>query len=973
MNLDVIELKPECVLYENIAVCNSSFLCSTNDDLVFLSLNIRSLRQNFDEFLCFMETMNTKPYVVVLSEIWITDEETSLYQLDGYSSFFACNNEYRSGGIVIFVSNVLTPLSHCKPKVRGADMCMVDVKLGPRQFKVIGIYRLHSVHKSVFIEDLDLFLGTILTDDLIVLGDFNINMHDDQFQNLCFSNTMAAYGLVPLIEIDTRVTHYSSTCIDQIFVRLKLVTTFLSCLVDSSITDHRVVIAKWKVNAKNFTSSEKRIKVTQYKQVSVALENFNWELIKKSNNPNFICNYIIQTLQSILNEATYTVTGNSRKLRPRSPWINGNLISLINFKNKLFLKMRRRPFDTSLKNRYKKFAAKVKVEVKKCKESYFNAKFKYTQGDIRKQWKAINELIGHKQEYNLNVIESDGVMISDPLVIANTFNNYFIESVSNLIDKLPKAHCASANTDLLPTLSGSSQIFEKFDMVSEEDIALIVKSLNNSRSKSFDSIPVRVIKENVSTLAPILGHLINSIFETGVFPNDLKRSVVIPIFKNGSKTCITNYRPISILPTLAKIVEKIMKQQIVEYLENMQFFFPSQFGFRSGLGTEDALEKLSSNIYTSLNTPGAIPGALFVDFSKAFDTVNHDILRSKLRAAGFSGTALDLLRSYLSERKQQVRISDALGDVLSVPNGVPQGSVLGPLLFLIYINDLCTNINLKGNAIVYADDFALTYSCSSLSLFREELEWDLGVLKCWLTDNQMSINVKKTKYMIFSPRNRKMLDQPVMYCGSDRHSSIVVDQVESFRYLGVTLDEHFSWRSHVTQLYKSLSPILRALYFIRKLCIPSVLWTVYHSLFLSKINYGIAFWGKANNCIIKCILKSHKASIKIITGRPKTYPTKQLFLESGLLDFENLYKYKVLKLFFKRSRGGGLYSDGLMYSTRFRVANRVNIPKINLSLFKQSFEYNAIVISNSLPRELRKNMQANFKQKSLFSYLRHLQ
>jgi hypothetical protein len=284
--------------------------------------------------------------------------------------------------------------------------------------------------------------------------------------------------------------------------------------------------------------------------------------------------------------------------------------------------------------------------------------------------------------------------------------------------------------------------------VDNEEMVATIKNLKNKKSTGFDNISVEFVKKVATIIAPVLVHVVNLSFMNGVFPEQLKTSTVVPIFKKAQSCKIDNIRPISLLSVFSKIIEKIMRKRLVQYLDRINFFSRRQFGFRQGLGTEDALLSVTDKIYSNFNTNKKTTG-LFIDFKTAFDLVDHSILLSKLEAAGIRGTGLCWFNSFLSNRVQKVKILDHMSEPLTVRAGVPQGSVLSATLFLVFINDLL-EIPFHGSANAFADDIAFFYSEMTIHEIWTKINEDLEVLNVWCHMNKMKINVNKTKYVNFS-------------------------------------------------------------------------------------------------------------------------------------------------------------------------------------------------------------------------------
>ena len=335
----------------------------------------------------------------------------------------------------------------------------------------------------------------------------------------------------------------------------------------------------------------------------------------------------------------------------------------------------------------------------------------------------------------------------------------------------------------------------------------IINSFDNNKGGGYDNIPNNVIKYNIEFFSHLLTDLFNVVFETGIYPDCLKIAKVSPIFKSGDCKVVSNYRPISVLSVFDKILEKLIANRITEYLNAFNFFYCHQYGFRQGSGTDNALIEITDLIYRAFDNQEYICG-LFLDLHKAFDCIDHRLLLNKLYCYGFRGLAYNLLMSYLQNRKQFVALNGVISSTLTVNCGVPQGSVLGPILFLIFINDI-SYLPLAGQIRMFADDTALFYNSKECSHTMISMERDISILLEYFNLNKISVNLGKTKYIIFhSPFLPHCNFQPLQVSNGS------IEGVDKLKYLGVLLDKHMTWNEHIHMLSLKISPFI---YLIRKL------------------------------------------------------------------------------------------------------------------------------------------------------------
>ena len=343
----------------------------------------------------------------------------------------------------------------------------------------------------------------------------------------------------------------------------------------------------------------------------------------------------------------------------------------------------------------------------------------------------------------------------------------------------------------------------------------------------------------------------NKSLTEGVFPNSLKLALVCPIFKKGDVTKCANYRPISLLSNISKIFERVMYNRIEHFLEEHDSIYELQFGFRKNYSTNHALLSIVESIRKNLDNK-TYSCRVFVDLEKAFDTVNHTILLSKLNHYGIRGESLEWFRSYLTNRKQCSTINGSSSEYSKISCGVPQGSILGPLLFLIYINDMHDALS-KCIVHHFADDTNLLFSHKDPEVIRKTLNNELKLLYEWLCANRLSLNVDKTEFIIFRPPRTKLNNRIVLNLNNKK-----IHESRKIKYLGLIMDDRLTWKFHINELCKKLGRSVGMLYKLRHLCPLTVLKSLYYSLLNSHIAYGLPVWGNSDQIYIDKISKLQK-------------------------------------------------------------------------------------------------------------------
>ena len=367
----------------------------------------------------------------------------------------------------------------------------------------------------------------------------------------------------------------------------------------------------------------------------------------------------------------------------------------------------------------------------------------------------------------------NGTQTNEPIVISNGFNDHFVNVGPNLANQI---HSNKNPLDYISHNSHSIFIPE----INELEVQIVINDLKHS-SPGWDELSSTILKPNIDSYIKPLTYIINQSFKDGIFPNELKLAKIIPIYKAGDKSLPTNYRPISVLSLFSKIFEKIMYNHLLSFINTYNILYKFQFGFRKQYSTSHAIITLVEQINNAINS-GKIMIGVFLDLSKAFDTVNHSILIKKLYAYGIRGNILQWLKSYLNNRKQYVYINETKSEVRSISCGIPQGSVFGPLLFILYVNDLSTaSHNLF--SILFADDTSVFMKGESINEVINMLNIELHKITVWLESNKLTLNVVKSHFMIFHRAKLKLTKPDVKLC------STTLEQVKYTKFLGIIIDE----------------------------------------------------------------------------------------------------------------------------------------------------------------------------------------
>ena len=470
----------------------------------------------------------------------------------------------------------------------------------------------------------------------------------------------------------------------------------------------------------------------------------------------------------------------------------------------------------------------------------------------------------------------------------------------------------------------------------------------------------KMFKLSSSYISYPISCIFNCIIKTGNYPKCLKVACVTPLFKSGNKDNVSSYRPISCLPSLKIVIEKLLHCRLVDFLNVNNILCKEQFGFRSGLGKMDAVTNLLDHIYESMNSEKYF-GAVSLDLSKAFDTVDHSILLKKLSHYGMRGTAFSLLESYLKDRYQYVSVNGFVSDQLPVTLGVPQGSVLGPLLFLLYVNDIPL-VPKKSLVTIYADDIILYFSDFNVFNLCDTLSKDLEYLEKWLRCNCLTLNYDKTSYTMFTyksiPNNINI-----------KINNFYVKRLPSLNFLGMVLDQKLTFNKQILKIVSHLSKV-QGIIFKLNFLPAHILRSLYMSLFQPHLVYCIETWGCSCLSILDPLIILQKKVVRVINGSGYLDHTAPIFNDLKILKIKDLFDYFIsiysFKVF-KQLKYNELFTKicelQISHGHNLR-SDKLRLPSVDIYKFKQSIIYQVVSKWNEIPNDLKRvNSLPGFKRK----------
>jgi hypothetical protein len=489
---------------------------------------------------------------------------------------------------------------------------------------------------------------------------------------------------------------------------------------------------------------------------------------------------------------------------------------------------------------FSKIRNKCQNLIFKAKRDHIKSKMNESKNDSKSLWNILKGLGLPSKKSNESskiVLNIDGEITFDKLKVSEKFNSFYTTVASKLVDKLPSSLKKFSKSFVFNFYSskGVKPDSFTFNPVNENSIFKLLNKLGSNKATGLDGIPSRFVKDAAPIISGPISHIVNLSIIQGSVPDSLKLARVTPLYKKSDKTQVGNYRPVSILSIISKIFERVIYDQLQGYLNDRKLLYNFQSGFRKGYSTDTCLMHLSDYLRFNLDK-GHMVGMVLLDLQKAFDTVDHDILLMKLQAIGLHSDALLWFRSYLSDRKQCVDISGTLSSQAAISCGVPQGSILGPLLFLIYVNDLSGVV--KDKVLLYADDTGILVAGKSISEIEASLSSSMELVSEWLVDNKLSLHLGKTESILFGskPKLSKNPGLKVKCNGTDISSS------SSVKYLGATIEQSLTGESIARSLIDKVNSRLKFLYRNKRFLSMHTKKLLVSSLIQCHYDYACAMW-----------------------------------------------------------------------------------------------------------------------------------
>lgn len=850
-------------------------------NLTVLTQNIRSMYKNLDTFRVTLQSLQIDCDILVLTECQLSKYKPIPVLNDNYNTYYTKNTLNKCDGVVLYVKKNLNH-SVSEPSIVNASCLLLTLP----DTIIIGIYRTPSIRNtdefvSSLCKLLDKYDGC---KNIIITGDINIDIKPENLDSRSsnYLTSLSFHGILPAHRLLTR----DKMCYDHMMI--KTFHEAQAFVLTNAPTDHSTVLLNLLSQPTRRKCQKTRITINYDKVLDEIKPNL--PAILEMTDPNQAAETLVNTISIAIKSNQHLTNIPSRK-RCLQPWITPGVLRCLRNRDNLHKKVKKNPENEIIKitySRYRNYCTKL---VRKLKINYERDKLNSAANNPKTLWNTIKSICSINKR-KTNDTDTLTTLSSSPVESANLINNHFAEVGKQLAEILMKSQPEIVNSSMYKVTSPANS----FVLLNTDayEINNIITNLPNSSAPGWDNITTKFIKLSKHVLIPIICHICNLCFENGVFPYIFKMAVITPIHKGGSSDDVNNYRPISVLPVMSKILEKLINNRLKKFLTDNNLISKNQYGFRSGLSTEDAVLNLTEEVTKHLDGGEKCVG-VFLDLAKAFDTVAVSILLDKLLTYGIRGVPHSLLKDYLTDRHQKLKLGEYVSHTCDISFGVPQGSVLGPTLFLIYVNDLCNLVLPNCQIYTYADDTALIFHSKTWEHLKTTAEESISLVSNWLRANLLTLNVKKTKFLPFSIRQSSLPQNfllKVHTCNNPQSITCEceeIDKVHQFKYLGVIIDQHLTWNPHINLTSDRLRKLMWVFKKLRQVANEELLISTYKALAHSVLSYCIPVWGGAAKTHLITLERAQRALLKTILFKPVRFPTFELHMSCKILTVRQTY------------------------------------------------------------------------------------
>lgn len=925
------------------------------DRLSCLHMNVQSVNSKLTELESFFADADKHWDVIMLTETWYSND-VAIFQLPQKRTYYLNRTSRRGGGVSLLINDSMS----CELlKEFSASTDDYEVLCAETRDIIFAVcYRPPDGALNVFLTFLENMLAcaSYRRQNVIIGGDFNIDMNSDSARKKDFERVFLSNGCTNAIESFTRITETTQTTLD-LFLTSYDPSCMISGVLSCPISDHMPVCLSVRTTPLEKEKSNTNVTFQLINEKTLSefqkeLKDTCWDEVFQQGDANIAYNIFLSIFVAAYKKHFINKERKFNK-KFRKPWLTKELLRKIKKRERLYLTFIKKRIPSDLET-FKVYRNKLTKELRNAKEAYYMNLFSSCAGDTDKLWSKLSVVMKRKQ--NVETIERISLngRVLTGVELVNAFNHYFVHREPELCSNESCSYSLSGNE--------SSIFLHATDSV---EVCSTFLGLKNSCSRDADGIQIRPVKYVINEIVHVLVHIYNLCISTGTFPDKMKVAKVTALYKKGDRLDIKNYRPISILPIFSKCLEKVILNQISSFCAKYQLITKAQYGFQKNKSVELALleqkEYILQNFEQKLLTLG-----IFVDFTQAFDHIDHNILVKKLERYGIRGLPLEFIKSYLGRRRQFVFLNGLTSKSKEIISGVPQGSILGPLLFNLYVNDI-VHICQQAKFIIYADDTSIFLSSSSYAEITNMANDVLRKLSSWSKQNRLKVNSNKTKAVFFYTRGTPI---PLHHNIAFNHTNIEV--LDTIKVLGTYFSSNMQWDEHVNFVLVKLSQIAGILNRNRYILPESVKLLIYNTLFVSHINYCHLVWGTTTESNLHKLHLMQKRMIRVIANVSYTEHTDYLFKKYNIPKVHDIYRRRLMRDFYYsiRKNTSTLLEIGNLEKRQPSHKTRTPEPWI---VPRSRTNYGDQMLKNTLPRLLNSFEEAGTDISSITpSELRYL-
>ena len=951
-------------------------ILGTESDLNIVQSNIRGLIGKQSSLIreTTVERSNMIIDLYILCETWLTENNNDKVIIPNYKYVGKHRENKKGGGVGFLIHDSMTFIERndiTLPHKSELEYLFIEIKTKKTNIVVGSLYRPPHSKEKQFIKDYKNLVTQMKKEKnkgLIMGMDHNMDLlkASKHKQTQDFLDYNLDQEMLPSITKPTRLLKTCASLLDNMFLSRNLQSLFTSGILVTDLSDHLptlVVLKDLKEHAKSYKIiTSRKINNDRIKKMDEDLNSYDWKEILSPLNAEesfeVLHKTVLQSFNTHMPEITKKVT---HKTKINEPWLTKGIKISTNKLRKRYKQTLNHYNDPTILHKYRQQRRILQQIKRRAKVNYYRSKCKDFKNDTRKLWSIINSITGKtkRKETVINELKINNIKTRDSRRITNGLCDYFANVGKEFANRIPTGkHQIEHYLKKIPRNINS--LFLR--PTTKTEIHKIIGSLKCKNSSGYDGISNKVLKGITNSISEPLSLVFNKSMEEGVFPRNMKKADTVPLYKSKAKDEKNNYRPIALLLTISKILEKVVYRRTYGFLTKYNQIYASQYGFREGHSCQDAIAELVGEIAKNTDE-GLYTIGVFLDLSKAFDTLEHNVLFEKLELYGIRGVALNWFKSYLCNRQLRVKCmvsssqKQEYSDYKDVEYGTPQGSCLGPLLFLIFSNDLYRQLE-HCNNLQFADDTTIYKGHRSIRYLTWCIEQDLDSVGEWFKANKLTLNLDKSVHMVFGKKNttqtRITLD------------NIEIPRAEVTKFLGIWLDENLNWNEHLSKLKSKLKRNLHLLQTGINLLDPHTKKILYYAQLYSHLSYGLVIWGNmVTNSKMECLQKIQNRCIRRINQNEKkinTIYTKYRILKvKETLVLENcklIYRYEQNKLptKLKNLLETNQHGDSLLKQHKYNTRHKrlPNMARSHCKIYNTSYLCSSVKDYQKLSLNVRK-------------------